>query len=51
MVSLLLYETLFQRLYEVYKILGLPTKEFKNSIDELETRHGQSFKLTKDLDS
>ena len=27
----------------------IPTKEFKNSIDELETRHGQSFKTTKDL--
>jgi len=33
----------------------IPTKEFKNSIDELETGNGQNFKTTeelfKDLDS
>ena len=33
----------------------IPTKEFKNSIDELETQNGKSFKTTdalfKDLDS
>ena len=33
----------------------IPTKEFKNSIDELETKKGKSFKTTqelfKDLDS
>ncbi len=33
----------------------IPTKEFKASIDELETKHGKSFKTTeelfKDLDS
>jgi len=33
----------------------IPTKEFKNSMDELKTKNGQSFKTTeelfKDLDS
>ena len=27
----------------------IPTTEFENSIDELETKNGQSFKTTKDL--
>jgi DNA-damage-inducible protein J len=35
--------------------IKIPTKEFKNSMDELETKHGKSFTTTdelfKDLDS